>query len=187
MIKNIDVNGEKAKVKVLKPKLKKRTRHARTTTLSCPNCLSTLKLNGQGLWECTRDKLIIWEKDFVKYHKMTPKQKISFLSKLTSTSRFEELYDYWKYSVETNQPEEFTCGYTNDIHLPIAQNKQRIPDPLFCKRIEKLLGRSLTEEEIYGDSPLYFYRGKVLTEYRKRAKEIKMIWIILPDEIEISI
>lgn len=118
---------------------------------------------------------------------MTPKQKISFLSKLTSTSRFEELYDYWKYSVETNQPEEFTCGYTNDIHLPIAQNKQRIPDPLFCKRIEKLLGRPLTDEEIHGDSPLYFYRGKVLTEYRKRAKEIKMIWIILPDEIEISI
>ncbi len=185
--KQVDVAGEKVTVHTYEYSKKKEMRNARSNTSSCPNCLSTLKTNDSGFLYCTGNKLIIWEKDFAKYHAMKDIEKAKYLSKISNTSKFEELYDYWRYAFENNDPAQFDCGYTNNVSLPIGSSKSRIPDPIVCKRLETSLGRKLTEEELYGESPLYSYRGKILTEYKKRAKEVKIPWILLPDLVEIKI
>lgn len=180
-----DVTHEGVKIKKLKPKGKKRGRNDRTNSLSCPNCLSKLVTNSLGLLECTGDRLKIWEKEFERYYKLDAEKKIEFLKNVSANGNFQELYDRWVYARENEAPEEFDCGYSNVLFPPSGNVKVRIPDPIFVKRLEVKLGRKLTEEEIFGESPLYFYAGRVLTEWRKRAKEIRIPFIILPDEEEI--
>ena len=172
-------------VKKLKPKRKKRGRNDRTNSLSCPNCLSKLVTNSIGLLECTGDRLKLWEKEFERYYKLDDAKKVEFLKNVSANGNFQELYDRWVYARENELPNEFDCGYSNVLFPPSGTIKVRIPDPIFCKRIEQKLGRKLTEEEIFGESPLYQYGGKILTEWRKRAKEIRIPFIILPDEEEI--
>lgn len=183
----IDLDGSKVKVKKLKAKAKKRGRNDRTNSLSCPNCLSKLITNSIGVLECTGDRLKFWEKEFEKYHKLTPENKIEYLKNVSSDGNFQELYDRWVYAQNQNAPEEFGCGYTNTLFPPMGNVKVRIPDPIFIKRLEYKLGRALTEEELIGESPLFFYQGRVLTEWRKRAKEIRIPYVILPDEEEIYV
>lgn len=181
----INLEGQKVKVKKLKAKAKKRGRNDRTNSLSCPNCLSKLVTNSYGILECTGDRLKIWQKEFEKYHKLTPEQKVEFLKNVSANGNFQELYDRWVYAQQQETPEDLDCGFTNTLFPPNGNVKVRIPDPIFVKRLEQKLGRKLTEEEIFGESPLYFYAGRVLTEWRKRAKEIRIPFIILPDEEEI--
>lgn len=180
----IDLDGTKVKVKKLKARAKKRGRNDRSNNLSCPNCLSKLITNTYGVLECTGDRLKLWEKEFVKYFKLTPEEKLEYLKGVSSDGNFQDLYDRWVYAQEQNTPEEFGCGYTNTLFPPMGTVKVRIPDPIFTKRLEDKLGRKLTEEELIGESPLYFYQGRVLTEWRKRAKEIRIPYVILPDEEE---
>lgn len=185
MSSKLDVNHEGVKIKKLKPKGTKRGRNDRSNSLSCPNCLSKLTTNSYGVLECTGNRLKIWEKEFARFYKLNPEEKVEFLKNVSSNGTFQELYDRWVYASENDKPSEFECGYTNTVFPPNGNVKVRIPDPIFCKRLEKKLGRKLTEEEIMGESPLYFYRGMVLIESRKRAKEIRIPFIILPDEEEI--
>ncbi len=173
------------KIKKLKPKNKKRGRNARTNNLSCPNCLSKLKTNAYGLLQCTGDKLKVWEKEFEKFSKLNNEKKVEYLKNVSASGNFEELYDRWVYALQSDPPEEFECGFTNILFPPNGNVKVRIPDPIFCKKIEMKLGRPLTLEEILGEQPLYFYQGQVLTEWRKRAKQIRIPFVILPDEEEI--
>lgn len=181
----VDLAGQKVKVKKLKAKAKKRGRNDRSNSLTCPNCLSKLITNSIGVLECTGDRLKLWEKEFTKFFKLTPEQKTEYLKNVSANGNFQELYDRWVYAQEQNTPEEFGCGYTNTLFPPMGTVKVRIPDPIFVKRIEQKLGRKLTEEELIGESPLYAYAGRVLTEWRKRAKEIRIPYVILPDEEEI--
>lgn len=187
MSSKLDVEHDGVKIKKLKPKGKKRGRNDRSNSLSCPNCLSKLKTNSIGLLECTGDRLMIWDKEFHRFHKLSPENKVEFLKNVSSNSTFQDLFDRWVYALENDKPEEFECGYTNTLFPPNGNVKVRIPDPIFCKRLEQKLGRKLTEEEILGESPLYFYRGMVYTEWRKRAKTVRIPFIILPDEEEIYV
>lgn len=181
----IDLEGQKVKVKKLKAKTKKRGRNDRSNSLSCPNCLSKLVTNQFGILECTGDRLKTWEKEFEKYHKLVPEKKVEYLKNVSANGNFQELYDRWVYAQQQEPSEALDCGFTNTLFPPNGNVKVRIPDPIFVKRLEQKLGRPLTEEELIGESPLYFYAGRVLTEWRKRAKEIRIPFIILPDEIEI--
>lgn len=181
--KKITIDGKSFTVKQLKPKAKKKDIYvARNTTTSCPNCLSTMKLNSLGLFECSGDKLRVWEPDFAKFKNMTAEQKSKFLADLSSSGRFVELFDRWDYALSTEGKEEFNCGYTN-ILFPLTGTAQvRIPDPLFTKKLEQKLGRPLTEEEIYGETELWSYQGAILTSWRKNAKPIRIPFVILPNE-----
>jgi hypothetical protein len=181
----VEMEGRKISLKKFKARKEKKKKSARSTTITCPNCLSRLVLNKLGLWECTGDKLEVWKEDFIKFSSMEEKQKGEYLVKLSNYSRFIELFDKWKYSIEVAAPEEFNCGYTNVVFPITGSASVRIPDPLIVKRLEKKLGRKLTEEELIGESELYSYSGRVLTEWRKKAKVIKIPYIILPSEVTV--
>lgn len=176
------IDGETVTLKRFKPKNKKKSKNVRMTVTSCPNCMSSMILNSDGFWECTGSRLRLWEDEFNKFSGLTKEKQVEYLTTLSSYSRFVELYDKWKYSIEVGVPEEFNCGYTNIIYPPNGTVQVRIPDPLFVKRIEKKLGRPLTEEELYGESELYKYGGKILTQWRKKAIPIRIPWIVLPSE-----
>lgn len=179
----IEIDGQKVTLKKLKPKDKKRefydTRHSITT---CPNCLSRMTLNELGTWECSGDRLRTWESEFVKYRGMDKVKKLKYITDLSNSSRFLELYDRWEYALNSNGKEAFGCGYTN-ILFPLNGSVQvRIPDPIFTKIIEQKIGRKLTEEELYEEQEIFFYAGRVLTKYREGAKVIRIPWVVLPTE-----
>jgi len=181
--KKITIEGQSYTVKQLKPKPKKRDVYVtRNTTTSCPNCSSTMKLNALGLFECSGDKIRIWEPDFVRYRQMSNEQKVKYLADLSNSSRFLELYDRWDYASSTEGEEEFNCGYTNILFPLTGTSQVRIPDPMFTKILEQKLGRSLTEEEIYGESELWAYQGAILTSWRKNARIVRIPFVILPNE-----
>lgn len=179
----IVIDGQTVKVKQLKPKHKKKDVYvARNTTTSCPNCLSTMKPNALGLFECSGDKLKVWVPDFARYKQMQHEQRMKYLTDLSNSSRFLELFDRWDYASSTDGKEEFNCGYTNILFPLTATSQVKIPDPLYTKILEQKLGRSLTEEEIYGESELWAYGNRILTSWRKNAIPVKIPFVILPNE-----
>ncbi len=178
----VEIEGQKVPLKKFKAKKNRRIKNARSTITVCPSCLSTMKLNAHGAWECSADKLEIWEKDFVAFSNLGDKEKGEYLQGLSNYSRFIELFDKWKYAIESDQPAEFNCGYTNIVFPMTGTASVRIPDPIVVKRLELKLGRHLTEEELIGESELWSYGGKVLTEWRKKARQIRIPYIVLPSE-----
>jgi len=180
--KTVDIEGQKVPLKKFKAKKNRRMKNGRSTITNCPNCLSSMKLNSHGTWECSGNKLEIWEKDFVAFSKLGDKEKGDYLNGLSNYSRFIELFDRWKYATENDLPEEFNCGYTNIVFPMTGTASVRIPDPLIVKRIELKLGRKLTYEELIGESELWAYGGRVLTEWRKKATQIRIPFIVLPSE-----
>lgn len=181
--KQIEIDGQKVTLKKLKPKDKKRefndTRHSITT---CPNCMSRMTLDELGTWECSGDKLRVWESEFVRYRALDNEKKIKYLTDLSNSSRFLELFDRWEYAYNSDGKEAFDCGYTNTLFPLNGSVQTRIPDPIFVKILEQKLGRPLKEEEIHEEEELYFYAGNVLTKYREGAKVIRIPWVILPTE-----
>jgi len=178
-----EYKGQKITVKVLKPKEHRVVRSTKRKITSCPNCMSNLILDEVGLWKCTGDKLKVWEVEFYRYHRAKDKLKVEILTNFSDSGMFLELYDRWAYSQVENEPEEYNCGYTNKTYPPVNHVKVSIPDPIFCGRIEKKLGRKLTEEELLGEHELFFFGGQVLTKYRKGAKRVKIPFIIFPDDV----
>jgi len=179
--------GEQVTVNVLKSKQVKGVNHARRVTTNCPNCNSTLLVNEAGLYECTSDKLAHWDQEFHKYYMMLPNEKLEYVTKISKDSMFFDLYDKWVFSRENNSPEDFNCGYTNHVFLPIGSTKTIIPDPLYVACIEKRLKRPLTEEELRNESELWMKGKRVFTEYRKGARMIKIPYILFPDLIEVKV
>lgn len=174
--------GQKVTVQVLKPKEKKEINNGRSNVNSCPNCLSRLTLDDSNNQKCSGDQLKIWEIQFDTFRKLDEKGKNEYLKNISYDSMFMELYDKWVYSVDNNAPEEYNCGFTNKIFLPIPSGNVTIADPVQAAIIERKLGRRLTEEEIYGESDLFSYQGMVLKEYRKGAKKIKITLIRFPED-----
>lgn len=181
--KTIDINGQQVTLQKFKPKDKKREFHdTRHNTTSCPNCLSRMTLNSLGTWECSGDRLRVWESEFIKYRSLDKEKKLKYITDLSNSSRFLELFDRWEYAYNSDGKEVFGCGYTN-ILFPLNGSVQvRIPDPSFTKILEQKLGRPLKEEELYEEEELFFYAGRVLTKYREGAKVIRIPWIVLPSE-----
>lgn len=170
-------------INVFKPKEKiKAVSHARDIYSSCPNCGSKLVINVMGAWECTSDKLDYWLEQFKKFMQYTPEQQVTYISKLTIDSNFLDLYDKWLTANTDNRPQDFNCGYTNNITLPIGSNRIIIPDPMFCKFLEIRLKRPLTEEELRNEATLYIRRGKIKTKWFLGSRAVVIPYIVLPDE-----
>jgi hypothetical protein len=182
-----EYQGSKVTVNVLKPKQVKGVNHARRSTANCPNCNSSLIVNDNGLYECSSDKLVHWDKEFYKYYMMSPPEKVEYLATISRDSMFFDLYDKWVFARENESPEDYTCGYTNIIFLPIGSNKTIIPDPMYVGFLEKRLKRPLTEEEIRNESELWIKGKRVFTEYRKGARMVKIPYIIFPDLVEVKV
>lgn len=180
------IDGQSVTVSTVKPKERKVTKYVDRTNTTCPNCQSLLKLNEHGQFECSGNKLRVWEKEFVAYYRATDIEKEEILSKFSNTSIFGELYDRWKYNRE-NEEEMFDCGYTNEIFPLLSESKETIPDPLVVKRIEAKLGRELTLDELLGEVELFSYKGSIFTEWRPKARTVKIPWIVLPSENEVSV
>lgn len=181
-VDTVEIEGQKVPLKKFKAKKDRRKKNARSTITNCPNCLSTMKLNKLGSWECSGDKLTIWDKDFEEFLKLGEKERGDYLNNLSNYSRFVELFDKWKYAKETNAPEEFNCGFINAVFPMTGSASVRIPDPLVVKKLEKKLGRELTYDELIGESELWSYGGRVLTHWRKKAKQIRIPYVVLPSE-----
>ena len=178
----VDIGGKTVKVTKLKPKRNRSKKYARHTVTSCPNCLSTLKLNEVGVWDCTGDRLQIWVSEFEKFDRSTESQKKEYLLNLSESNRFLDLYSKWKFQDESGNRPNFNCGYTNEVYPPMSKIKTRIPDPAFCKSLERRLGRELTEEEKANEVEIWEWQGIVSTEKRAGAKKIRIPWITLPED-----
>lgn len=178
-----EVDGQEVIVNQFKTKERKEMSYARPTTSTCPCCGSKLELNEQQNFYCIGDKLTHWATEFEKYFAMSDTDKVKYLSNITSDSQFFDLYDRWKYSKEIDKPDEYNCGYTNNIALPIANTRTVIPDPMVVKRLELALNRPLTEEELMNESQLYGKFNKVSDRYFKGSKQIIIPYVVLPDEI----
>lgn len=176
-----EYNGQKILVNKLKPKSKKVVSNARANLLNCPNCLSRIVLDNAGLNKCSGDRLMNWEKEFDSFTKLEDTKKVEYLKNISFDSMFLELYDRWSYSL-TNPDDKFDCGFTNKIFFPIPSCSVTIPDPAQIKRIEKKLGRKLTEAEVFGEKELFEYKGSIFEEYRKGAKTVSITLIRFPEE-----
>jgi len=172
--------GQEITVNRVEAKNRKKTKTPKRTKTTCPNWMSTLNLDKTKMWVCSGDRLQIWQKEFFRYYKFDEKSKKRYLMNLSDSGKFLELFDRWVYSRRNN--ETFDCGYSNKIYPPLNSAVTKIPDPIFCLRIERKLGRPLTEEEIFGEDDLWIYNGQVLTKYRKNAKKIKIPFVLFPEE-----
>lgn len=175
-------NGQEIVVDVLKPSVKKELNVARSNTLICANCLSKLTLDSAGNQQCSGDHLKIWEVEFNKFSLLNETDKTEYLKNISYDSRFLELYDKWVYSVSVNKPEEFNCGYTNKIFLPMPNCQTIIPDPIQMSIIERNVGRKLTEEEIYGEKELYYTQGVITEDFTNTSKKLKIRLIRFPED-----
>jgi hypothetical protein len=176
-----EVDGQKVIVQKFKAKDKKVINNTRSNFISCPNCLSKLTLDEGGLQKCSGDRLVIWEKEFSQYSLLPKEKQLEYLKKISFNSMFMELYDRWSYS-KIDSDDSFSCGFTNKIFLPIASCSVIIPDPAQVKRIEKKLGRKLTEEEIFGEKELFSHRGGIFEEYRDGARTVKITLLRFPED-----
>ena len=183
---NTNYNGQDVTVNQYKPKEKKGKSYGRTTSTICPCCGSKLELNQDELWYCTRDKLKFWESEFDKYAALNDAEKVTYLSNISSDSQFFELYDKWKFSKEVDRPEEFDCGYSNNIFLPIANTRTVIPDPMVVKLVEQKLNRPLTEEELRNEGQLHYRFKRVSDKWFKGSKPFVIPYVVLPDEISFT-
>jgi hypothetical protein len=179
------IDGKSVTVTILSPKERKVTRYVDRSNTTCPNCQSTLRLNDLGQYECTSNKLMVWEKEFFAYDRADMEGKEEILAKFSNTSLFSELYDRWKYAREND--EKFDCGYTNEVFPLLSESKEVIPDPLVVKRVEKKLGRELTLDELLGEVELFTFGGRVLTEWRPKARTLRIPWIVLPSQSEVKV
>lgn len=176
-----EYNGQTVTIHRMKPREKKILNSSRSNLISCPNCLSKLGLDEGGLQKCLGERLLIWDLEFAKFHALDKEKQLAYLQNISFDSTFMELYDRWAYSL-INPDDPFSCGYTNKIFFPIPSCSVIIPDPCQVKRIEKKLGRKLTEEEVFGEKELFFHRGGIFEKYREGAKTVKIVLLRFPED-----
>ena len=180
--KIVDINGKSVKIIKLKTKKNRSKKHARHTVTTCPICLSTLKINQYGVWDCTGDRLTLWVVEFEKFQKMSEVDQKHYLENMSDPQGFLDLYSKWAYRDENDNRVNFHCGYTNEIYPPSCRVKTRIPDPAFVKTIERQLGRELTDEEKINESDIWIYQGKYSIVYVNGSRKVKIPWVTLPGE-----
>lgn len=180
--KVVQIDGRSVQVTKLKPKKHRSKKHARHTVTSCPNCLSTLKLNEFGVWYCTGDRLALWTGEFEKYARMNDDRRKEYLSTISDLDKFIDLFNRWDFINESGVREMFNCGYSNEVYPPISRVKSHLPDPAFVKSIERRIGRQLTEEEKANESELWEWNGVISAQRRDGSRRIRIPWINLPED-----
>jgi hypothetical protein len=178
----VQIDGKSVQVTKLKPKKHRSKKHARHTITSCPNCLSTLKLNTFGVWYCTGDRLELWTGELEKYSRMNEQRKQDYLSSISEVDKFLDLFERWQYINERGIRENFNCGYSNEVYPPVSRVKSHLPDPAFVKSLERRMGRKLTEEEKANESELWEWNGVISDIKKKGAKRVRIPWINLPED-----
>ena len=113
----------------------------------CPNCMSTLIVNALGEFECTKDRLKLWLKEFERFEDMNTKERETYLKGIDNTDKFFELY---------GKRTKLDCGYSTRIVDITPTYSVEIPDPMQVTRIEKSLGRKLVDTEL--QEGVLFYR-----------------------------
>lgn len=170
------------KVKKLKARKKKKEHgNGRRGNPICTNCLSTLLVGEEGKYECSGDRLKIWEREFLNYLKMNDKEKIRYLMAFSHPDLFEELFDRWNYKDNDGHRPNFECGYSNKIYSLVNPLRVMMPDPILCKKIEKSLGRALTEEEKYGEKDIFRAGNSYFEDFKKGRVRVKITLVFFPD------
>jgi len=177
----IDQRYKLSKIKKLKAKQRKEMNNAARFGNSCPNCLSSLVTNKLGILECSGNRLRIWENEFLKYNKLSEKEKKLYLIGISYSSLFLDLLEKWNVVDEHGRRVSFNCGYTNKLCNPVSRFRTSVPDPIAVRIIEKNLKRELTEEEKRGEVDIWYIGGIYTNKYKKGAKKIKITNIVFPD------
>lgn len=104
----------------------------------CPNCMSELKVE-EGEYVCTGDQLTYWKKEIERFKKMELSEQRTYLSNIADESRFNEML---------KQGSDLTCGFNTRIVNIMPTYSEQIPDPMVVDKMERSLGRRLTDEEL---------------------------------------
>ena len=136
----------------LKPKRRKGKKHVRSNDHMCPNCFSKLIVDEVGNLTCSGDKLKLWKEKIEDYDKMNIEEKQQFLTTIDNKGKFIEWY---------NLKEDLQCNWNNKVVTEVPTYNVTIPDPMIVGKIEKSLGRPLTEEEL--EEGFVFWR-RLITE-----------------------
>lgn len=118
---------------------RRRMKNARIISNLCPNCFSTLTTNEDGTINCTGDRLTFWKTEAENYKKLSPEDQKQYLDSLEDSSKFLAL-------VATIG--SLNCGYSSQLSAITSNNSTRIADSMAVGRMERKLGRQLTELEL---------------------------------------
>jgi hypothetical protein len=149
----------------------------------CPDCLSTLVLGNKGHFECSGDRLKLWETEFINYSKLDELQQNQFLIQFEDPNLFLYLYNKWEFKDQNGNRPYFICDYSNSINTMNIRASVIIPDPIMTKIIEKRLGRPLTEEEKRGEKSIWTKEGNYYTKYKKGRSKVNIPLITYPEEV----
>lgn len=177
-----EFNQEKdLKIKHFSPKKPKSPKNNyRQKNTICPYCLSTLVLNTVKTWECTGDRLKLWETEFLKYNQLSIEEKTNYMLNFSHPGLFLDLYEKWNY-IEDGRRVRFSCEYSNKIFNPISRFRTTLYDPIMVKCIEKSLGRKLLLEEKEGEVDLYREGRTFFKDFKRGRVKVKIPQITYPD------
>lgn len=140
----------------------KRVSHRNVSNL-CPNCFSTLNIDDSGGFACSGDRIASWRKEIEAYREMPEQAQQTYLATLSNPSKFVELVG----SFDT-----LDCGLSNQLSNVTSTNNTRIPDPMAVGKLERILKRSLTAEELEEDY-----------EFEFEGKRYTIPFVNFPDDI----
>lgn len=153
--------------------MKKKDIYKRQINHLCPNCMSTLTVEN-GDYVCTGDRLEIWQKVFEEFDKMQLKEKRDYLSSISDQDKFFDLY---------KQKSKLTCDFSTYRASLVPNYNETILDPLVVKRVQKSLGRPLTDEEKSGDTKLYRRGNDYKTRLFLGYEEFEIPRINFPEDL----
>lgn len=116
---------------------RRKAKNANISFNLCPNCYSKL-INVSGEVVCSGDKLEYWKLEAEKYVAMSTIEQAEYLLTIEDCDKFLDI---------VVDRDNISCGYSNRITPVTSSNSLRIPDPMAVSRLERQLGRSLTDEE----------------------------------------
>ena len=179
-IKNFTIENT-SEIQKVKAKGIKKGKTYRITNKVCPSCMSTLKLTELGIWECTQDRLKLWEKEFVKFSQLSVVLQQEHLINFSHPDKFVELYEKWSFKDDLGLRSRFECDYSNKLFNPISRFRTIIPDPALVRTIECSLGRKLTNEEKIGEIEIWREGRSYFDTYKKGRYKVKIPQLTFPD------
>lgn len=100
--------------------------------------MSTLITEGSQV-SCSGDKLKYWKNEVEKFIKLNPYDQAAYLDGLSDEARFLEIL---------KNKDNLVCEFNNNL-VPVGPvTSVRVPDPLAVAKLERTLGRGLTELEL---------------------------------------
>jgi hypothetical protein len=92
-----------------------------------------------GALSCSGDRLKAWKDEIMKFNTLSIEEQREYLSSLDNPDRFLEL------ALNINS---IDCGFSSKLNHVLPDHNTRIPDPMQVGRLERMLKRQLTEEEL---------------------------------------